>query len=379
MYDYLKIWIEDREQIKKILSLSFLSFTGSYNVRTGEILQYPLLSKWSVFELRLISATRMQITGSLHKFWNRGTNENDFHFRSVITAINDLCRQLKLNPSLATIHNLEFGVNITPSIAASEIIEEILCFKNERPLRPYEGNNDQFYFIEFHKGNYYFKIYDKGRQYKTKNILRIEIKAMRSAELKQAGAITLKDLRKKTIFKVLGKKLMQFSNNLVYNDSTINLDHLIRKDKRKYIEYSNPNKWRINGLKTTTQYRNEQRFITIVEKYGTRKLHPIIRSLIESKIHLLDQNCNTFLSKYNTKPLQRKVCVSCGRDISNQNNRSKFCSPKYVGEAAAHECRNSDSNPRNNLKRKINRIMSKGVLFDIGPFIVTRKRKKKTA
>jgi hypothetical protein len=59
---------------------------------------------------------------------------------------------------------------------------------------------------------------------------------------------------------------------------------------------------------------------------------------------------------------------------------SRFCSAKYVGYFAAHQCRNNDSNARNNRIRKINKINSKGVLFDIAPFVIKgQKRKTKLA
>ena len=67
---------------------------------------------------------------------------------------------------------------------------------------------------------------------------------------------------------------------------------------------------------------------------------------------------------------QKKVCLSCKKDISQQQGNSKFCSPKYVGTVQAHKCRNENSNKRNNFKNKVSKIISKGVLFVIEPFFV---------
>jgi predicted RNA-binding Zn-ribbon protein involved in translation (DUF1610 family) len=66
----------------------------------------------------------------------------------------------------------------------------------------------------------------------------------------------------------------------------------------------------------------------------------------------------------------KRFCASCNKDITHQKDNSKFCSPKYVGIVEAHRCRNTDSNKRNNLKNKIQRIYSRGVLFDIEPFMI---------
>jgi len=377
MYDYLKMWIEHKQDIYNILSHSLLSFTGLYKTDTGEVIEYPKVAIWERFEFKQFSQTRIQITGSLHKYWNNGTNENDFTLDNVISAIDRFCKVFRIDARRATIHNLEFGVNINPSFSASEIIEDIICFKNVRPSWPYEGNENQFYFIEFKKGNNYMKVYDKGKQYNTINTLRIEVKSMRSAELKQSGAITLNDLKSKSVFKVLGRKLMQFASNLVFIDSAIDLTRLSKKENKIYNEMVNPRKWVLKGGKTTTQYRREKKFIQIVNQYGNRNIYTHIRELVREKVNELQTaGCNLLLSKYTGKPLQDRTCKSCGKDISNQNPRSVFCSSKFVGEAAAHQCRNRNSNPRNNLKGKIRRINSRGVLFDISPYLIVNNNKK---
>jgi hypothetical protein len=76
-----------------------------------------------------------------------------------------------------------------------------------------------------------------------------------------------------------------------------------------------------------------------------------------------------------------RYCRSCGKDITNQHKGSLFCSKKYVGERAAKQCRNSNSNPRNNRRRKIEKIVNRGVLFDIEPYIIntSNNRRKKRA
>lgn len=65
----------------------------------------------------------------------------------------------------------------------------------------------------------------------------------------------------------------------------------------------------------------------------------------------------------------KRYCISCGKDITHQKGNSKFCSSKYVGYVEAHRCRNADSNKRNGLKYKIQRIYSRGVLFEIEPYM----------
>jgi len=64
-----------------------------------------------------------------------------------------------------------------------------------------------------------------------------------------------------------------------------------------------------------------------------------------------------------------KYCKTCGRVILNPMPRQKFCSPKEVGEQAAHKCRNADSNPRNKTKYMFNKINSQQTLFDIIDYV----------
>ena len=376
MVDYFKLWIENIVQIQKIYNLPLLDFKGTHSLKTGDIIEYPIKCKWNVFEFELKSATWLEITGSLHKYWNKGTNENDFKYIDVKTAIENLCKDLNLNPKLAKLINLEIGVNVNPVYAASEIIEDIICYKNERPLRPYEGRNNDFYFIEFKKGDHYLKVYDKGRQYKTVNTLRIEYKEMRSRGLISCGADTLNDLTNIKVLTLLGRKLVQYCKFLVFNDSTLNIEDLSKKDLSKYLTMANPNNWVIKkGEKNSTIYRKEKTFISIVQTYGKRVIYSYIETLVNDKVLELLQNnyCINYLPNYNVKPLQKRYCLSCLKELHpDQKKESKYCSSLFVGEKLAHQCRNLSSNPDNNFKKKINGINARGVLFDIMPYFISK-------
>jgi hypothetical protein len=69
-----------------------------------------------------------------------------------------------------------------------------------------------------------------------------------------------------------------------------------------------------------------------------------------------------------------KYCKTCGRVISNPMPRQKFCSPKEVGEQAAHKCRNADSNPRNKTKYMFYKINSHQTLFDVVDYVRTERK-----
>jgi hypothetical protein len=65
-----------------------------------------------------------------------------------------------------------------------------------------------------------------------------------------------------------------------------------------------------------------------------------------------------------------RFCQTCGRDITDQRKNSKFCSETKYGPEAKR-CRNHDSNPRNNRKKRVNKFYRIGPpLFDIRPFTI---------
>ena len=64
----------------------------------------------------------------------------------------------------------------------------------------------------------------------------------------------------------------------------------------------------------------------------------------------------TLCREHPTEPVlqtvEKRVCCSCGLDITHQRKQSRFCSEKYKGHLAK-KCRNQDSNRRKSLKLKI--------------------------
>lgn len=74
---------------------------------------------------------------------------------------------------------------------------------------------------------------------------------------------------------------------------------------------------------------------------------------------------NSMLQRDTLTTEERRFCQTCGQDISTQKKGSVFCSEKKFG-TEAKKCRNINSNPRNNYRRKEQRIYGGGfLLFDI--------------
>ena len=166
----------------------------------------------------------------------------------------------------------------------------------------------------------------------------------------------------------------------MFDDDTINARELPLNDRKLYREWSNPKRWnKLKGATTQTTRIKMTRFKTLVERYGQRKIYRHVLNAVNNKLsnYSLIKPVSLFLPNYSKRTdeleefeaIKKRVCQSCGRDISEQHQKSTYCSAIYVCYAAAYQCRNAASNPHNNRRRKVARINSKGVLFDIEPYL----------
>jgi len=162
MIDYLKLWITDEQQIETIKALPFLEFTEKVNSTTGEAIPYTQKAQWGSMEISVLPFG-LQMAGSIHKYY-KGGNEGDFTFSELKTAIQNFSAEFNINPNLAYVKNIEVSVNIHPEMDAEQIISQMLCFKNKEANYPYRDGNESFYYTEFPAKNYFFKVYDKGKQ-----------------------------------------------------------------------------------------------------------------------------------------------------------------------------------------------------------------------
>ena len=241
MIDWGKYWLRDPAAIKRILANPDIEWKGTHSINSGEVLEYPITGKWKQWDFEIKSPTWLEIEGSLHKYWNNGGNQNDFTLPALYKSVVGFSKFLHVSPYSLTIHNLEFGLNIHPTLNASEIMRDIICFKNRSPIKPID--DDRGFYIEFDTYDYYFKIYDKGKQYNTTNTLRIEIKAKNSGFLKFASIYTMADLLNVNNLKSLGRKIDNLLGKVVFDDNTINPNILSIPDNKVYQFLINPRAW----------------------------------------------------------------------------------------------------------------------------------------
>lgn len=287
MIDGFKISVKNVQAIERLIRSEKITFEVAEQIYTGEVKDYPKIGQFRGLICTVRGPANMEIRGSLHKFYSDGVNHTDFNFKNVVAAIENLSNELCLAPSMMHIQNLEFGVNVTTVNNPTDMLKDVICYKNRMPINPI--NDNRGYLIEFRVNGYYFKMYDKGKQYKLKeNLLRVEVKGMTNRFLFDLGVSNMADVMKHSNFVALQEKLLSLYKHVVFDDSGLNIDELNIFDRKVYEPLKNPKLWvKIKGAKNQTLLARERRFKDIVSKWGKYGHYVAINELILKKSNQL--------------------------------------------------------------------------------------------
>ncbi len=404
-----------------LINSPYLEFEGKYNRLTGEIYEFPLSAEYNKITFSINDNAKYRVdnpsipykihcnvSGSIHKYFDANdSNASDFTYRQLIDSIIEICSKFRLNPFKCVLTNVEFGVNIIPPIPSDKALRNLINHWGHE----FTHVGGKAKGKECCKQQYWIKIYDKNWKRKSGHeLLRIEIHVAKMNYLTEIGIRTLADLLSLDKIMQLGAKLEAIWNGIRYFDDTLLFDKMNDKERSFMNQWRNPIYWQeLKEIKYTTYKYHGKRFKEITEKYSRDHRQKQIGSLIKKKcaeLLICDQETlsklTIFLDQYSkAKTIQittpsieliipethttlspnngqeKRRCKTCGKDISNQKEDSFFCSAKYVGEERAKQCRNADSNPRNYIKRKINRIHMYPVLFDPNRYLVLNEDQKK--
>ncbi len=178
-----------------------LHFQGLTELQTGEMVGGSVVAKYKGLKFFICysaetgNITHCEISGSLHKYFNNGKhNANDFNINDLATVLNDLNKVFSVDSTTAILRNLEFGVNVLTPLKSSELLKNLVAYKNYefgtlKVERKTVGKQ-----IEQQRQK--LKIYDKGKQYKLKdkNLTRFEVAIKKMESLKPYNIKTLADL-----------------------------------------------------------------------------------------------------------------------------------------------------------------------------------------
>jgi len=359
-----------------------------------------------------------QVRGSVHKNKNKGLHNADDNFLSDLkNTFNRLFEETGLNPETTVLNCVEFGVNIKLPTNPNNTLKCIILHNCKT------GNwNDKHNSKVFTYDNYSNKFYNKSEltkvePYHSENILRVEVSIDKMKQLKDVMTYQkLSDLLDAELWVRFEMILIKTIEDCLIIDFTdVEISLLSDKEHIKYLEYMSDDYWRklyeipkgrrnYETRKKRAAYKLEReecdKFINQHSK-STMKMFLINEVSLKCQ-ELRDVSTANEIKKkwYNfptfdkdnstispvdkkgictntetTGKVDVKHCQSCGRIIPNPRKNQKFCSELEFGKDGK-QCRNIDSNPRNNTIRAYNHIIDKNpVLFDFTIYIAPDKRK----
>ena len=106
-------------------SCSFLLFQQTVEA-TGELCKWKI-AKWGAFEIRVHNYSgRIEVRGSLHKYWSKSHNGGPFPRWAVAQAVRQLAAELKFNPAQGVLHGVEYGANVPMPVPAKELLRRMM-------------------------------------------------------------------------------------------------------------------------------------------------------------------------------------------------------------------------------------------------------------
>lgn len=262
MVDYIKASTKVFD-FKYLLEQSSLDFNQGFNESTGEFkvtkfgtyihTAYLKGIKFVVFERN--ENLTLQITGSLHKFFNKGKHNFDhFNYDKIQSSITEICNLLRIKSENVILHNLEFGFNIIPPTDTLNILTGLISHRNIQ-FKSYSIEGAEYY--QCQHNNFIIKAYDKAKQYRSlgynipSNILRYELKFTRmndiNSKLKSASLIEntlfLNHLKEKIILNLIGNHSIDIWSQILFYDKTINPNGFTYSQKYKLNVWQNMSLW----------------------------------------------------------------------------------------------------------------------------------------
>lgn len=249
MIDFVRLMYTDKSVIEPFVCNgdNFEELLTVLECHSGEI-RYPYTANIGNMEIR-INDKSVYVKNSIHKLYNtlQGDevhNYNDFRYSEICKTIDYLNGKLTDLQS-TRLTQLEFGLNIRLPEPAECIIRQNLILHQLK----IHNHNEQFggrgEYKQFNHYNYYFKIYDKAKQYDLdEHVIRIEIKHKSNKSFRPMGVYKLHDLKSKVVLRDLFGDLLKRFDELTIVDNIQEDTKITKKDKRQLESYLSYNYWK---------------------------------------------------------------------------------------------------------------------------------------
>ncbi len=294
MIDFVKMSYKDKVEAESFIlkEENFPKMRAILEIHTG-VIEYPYKTKLENMDIH-ITNTRVYLKNSLHKLNNsrkkrEQQNYNDFTYSELIENVEFINSSF---PKIedARLSQLESGLNIKTNNPAEIIIRENIIMHNYKIHNEYHTFKGKGEYKQFGHSNYYIKVYDKAKQYNlSKNILRFEIKYIKSRGFNNYGIHNILDLKDKDKLRKLYENLLQRFDEMLIIDDYKNNPKILKKTKNQIEKYTNYNYWG-NISNRTKKSRERTRFKEILEKYKLLKIKEELREKLVDKFEYLINN-----------------------------------------------------------------------------------------
>lgn len=302
MIDFLKAKIKRIDPI--ICEKSDQMFLDSINrQRSKNGFSTTLVYQFAALKIRITDANTF-LEGSLHKMYNEvytGNPQNfdEFHFGKLCEIIEYICNHLKIKPENLIIQNLEYGLNITTSLAPARILSaHTIHYKSKSVcINRDEISGEEAKYYRWQLSEYWIKLYDKGLHFnKRQNLLRLEKKITKSRSLRKIGIRTLYDLLDVKLFPLLLNDLVNEWQQICVVDYLQGLTAMTYDERNLFLIMVNPKTYEAyqNCDKTSKNRKAMQRlhfkFKLLNERFKFDKIHTEILQCIKAKSMKMSQN-----------------------------------------------------------------------------------------
>ncbi len=285
MYDYVKMVSYSADFRKRLLDSPLLDFYESKSKKT-DLVRFEE-AEYRNLKIKLFSSGRIQVSGSLHKYWNDGRhNYNDFSLNHVAEVLTSLKQNFGLDPYSLRLENLEYGVNLSLSYDPNEFLDSLVAFKkktfdNMKVVGPGRGKVVELW-------QYSLKIYNKSLQYHLPyHVLRYERKVVKMEYISKEPVYLIDLLDVQFAEKCLNDLLLSFDELIL--TERIDNEQLTLKENDLFIHCSNPKNW--DGMTAKQKCVKKPLYELLIEKFGKRKLKRTAYKSVEEKGCKLI-NCN---------------------------------------------------------------------------------------
>lgn len=391
---------------------------------TGEVGKWKE-AHWGAFTIWVHNySKRIEVRGSLHKYWSKSHNGGPFPRWAVAQAVQRLSAALLFNPEQAVLHVVEFGANVPLSVPAKPLLSRMMLHSRKGgPANvPGSSHSRRGLMREVETEHYYLKGYDKEAQVDDSSndttgseCLRFELKTRKMQLLNRIGVRTLADLTKLANLEAMGKLLVEQWESLLFV-APINLPATVPATSRRLLEQAaRVGYWDgFKGPRLSVQVRRYRKaFATVAGEdeelnAATQGLRSVWQQLLNAPAPALSVATVGELPSTQIYPLCKgdffestereaaapslvndagagglpasspclsaddddderepttaaRCCLTCNAPLaSHRKPETKYCGKK---------CRNAASNPVHNTRRTVHRILSQQVLFDQTPYL----------